>query len=134
MMTEPRKATRADVSLDVYALATVKAERIERAMADHECDDVTCMRPVRVLDADWPVCPMALLGCRTWRGIVDLYALAQVTPIEGMPDAWAPYVADGLVKLRLAVRREDAEREQRRGKRGGDGPVFSGRTSARGPA
>lgn len=133
MMTEPRKAATPDVPLDVYALATAKAERIERAMSGHVCD-ARCSLPTRVIDIDWPVCPMSLLDCRTWRGIVELYALAQVTPIEGMPDAWAPYVTDGLVRLRAAVRREEKEQLERRNKRGADGPTFTGRTSARGPA
>lgn len=142
-MTEPRKAATspAEIGLDVYARATVKEDKILREIGEAcgTCSGgAACGRPRRAAGVDWPMCPLALVRAPLWRQIVDLYVLAQVSPIEGLPDAWSPVVVDGLVQLKVAARKEDEERarerEARASRGGGAAPQFSGRLSARGPA
>lgn len=144
-MTGAPKAETPEVSLDTYALAESRAAQIHHELGARcrECPGLdasdgcaTRRRPEVIAGKhDWPVCPMGLLRNTAWRGLVDVYVQAQISPLAGWPDAYSAWAVHGMTALRLAVRREEM-RQAKAQAPGGDGrpklPPFASTVAARG--
>ncbi len=55
-----------------------------------------------IVDYDWSVCPLDLLGDPHFGAIFDLDRLAGIAPLSGFPDRFAPWAVMGLMALRQA--------------------------------
>lgn len=55
-----------------------------------------------IVDYDWSICPLDLLGDPHFGAIFDLDRLAKVAPLQGWPDRYAPWAVMGLMALRQA--------------------------------
>lgn len=140
---EPRKAPNDAPSLDLYALATVKSVEIDRELGGRckDCpgptaeDGCRSRQVTRAVGSDWPMCPRGMLRAPAWEGVLQTYLAAQISPLAGWPEEYAPYVVDGCAAIRAAVRKADDEKMERSRRDGGGSgprPQFSGRRSAGG--
>lgn len=51
---------------------------------------------------DWSHCPFDLLASPFWSAVVQLDALAEVSPLQGWPDRYAAWAVAGILELRKA--------------------------------
>ncbi len=139
-MTRPRKVLRTEPPLRLYAAAEARAEDVRAACVERckgcpgpESEGGCLTRKASGVvagRADWPLCPLGMLQVRAWRGVVDLFIAAKVSPLAGFPEDRPAYIHDGLIELHCAVRSEE-ERKSRAVSRNPGGPQFTGRKTTR---
>lgn len=128
--------------LDLYALAEARIEDLEKLPACGQCKGCPgpevpgskCFEWVPGAPAlkvrTWSFCPVGYTKVSTWRRIVERFIASKVSPLDGWTDEYTSVVYDALVRLHIALRREELRRiEERRSptRSSGSGTPFRAR-------
>lgn len=140
-MEAPQKVPKTAPDLDLYALAEARFEDLEKTPACGACKD--CPGPEasgsRCYDwqpgapalkrRDWPFCPIGHTKVATWRRIVERFVATKASPIAAYPDEYLAGVHAAVVRLHVALRKEEERRyeDRRQTPRSGSGAPFRAR-------
>jgi len=67
-----------------------------------------CVEPGVYRGREWSTCPYGAMASPLWRAIVEVDALAMVSPLEAWPLGWSAALAEGMLALRRARQAAEA--------------------------